>query len=531
MKLVTVAEMLTIEKEADSQGLTYDLMMENAGRGLAEKIKNMFGDLKQTGILALVGSGNNGGDALVALTYLAKQGWNTTACIVRPRHPDDVLVNRLINAGGTIKIYDELEDPENIFTLFKNHGVLLDGVLGTGIKLPLKDEVASVLQKVCQCLKNDKNPPKVVAVDCPSGVDCETGQAAPETIPADVTVTMAAVKIGLLQSPASQLVGDLQVVGIGLDEGPYPPPTWQRVKRNVAEIAMIQSWLPDRPFDAHKGTFGTALLVAGSLNYTGAALLAGEAAFRVGAGLITLAIPEPLHPAIAGHFPESTWIILPAESGVICEAAADLIFDNLERATAMMLGPGFGIKEPTSKFIRQLFCTSQTGLTKLKPFPPLIIDADGLKLLARIKNWHQVLPATSVLTPHPGEMSILTGLTTQEIQKKRLEIAESYSKIWGHVVVLKGANTIVASPDGQTTIIPVATSALARAGTGDVLSGLIVGLLAQGVKPFAAAVTGCWIHGQAGLLAAENCGSTATVLARDVLSAVIEVMKRLYSTK
>jgi ADP-dependent NAD(P)H-hydrate dehydratase / NAD(P)H-hydrate epimerase len=524
MKLVRVDEMQAIEREADAQGLTYDLMMENAGRGLAEVVTEVFGYLKQTGVMGLVGSGNNGGDTLVALTYLAQQGWSATACIVRARQPDDALVNRLINAGGTIEIIQDPKDFYKLKTLLNNYGVLLDGILGTGIRLPLRDEVALLLKSILKWMNELENLPKVVAVDCPSGVDCETGQAAPDCIPADLTVTMAAIKMGLIQLPANKLLGELRVVSIGLEDKSLNLTAWKSVRRNVADLKMVRTWLPPRPLDAHKGTFGTALLVAGSLNYTGATLLAGEAAFRVGAGLITLAIPDVLHPAIAGHFPESTWLILPSESGVIGEAAADVIFDNLERTTAMMLGPGFGIKQPTSNFLKRLFNTNRRRLNNSKSLPPLIIDADGLKLLTRIADWPKVLPAMSVLTPHPGEMSIMTGLSTKEIQDNRLEIAERFAKEWGHVIVLKGANSIVASPDDRTTVILVATPALARAGTGDVLSGLIAGLLAQGIEPFRAAVTGSWIHAQAGIKAADKLGSTTTVLARDILAAVISVV-------
>ncbi|MFU8773832.1 MAG: NAD(P)H-hydrate dehydratase, partial [Anaerolineales bacterium] len=459
--------------------------------------------------------------------YLAQQGWNTTAYIVRPRKPDDPLVNRLSEVGGKIKLVDDQKDYEPLRKLISEHAVLLDGILGTGIKLPLKEEIAEFLENVNDWLAQMENPPKVVAVDCPSGVDCESGEAAPQCIPADLTVTMAAVKTGLLQFPTYNLIGQMWLVDIGLEDESLSLPVWNSVKRNLAYRELIQAHIPARPFDAHKGTFGTAILVAGSLNYTGAALLAGEAAFRVGAGLITLAVPQPLHAAISGNFPESTWLLLPYESGVIDEAAVDVLLENMDRATAIMLGPGFGTKLPTEKFMQRFLHANKVVSKDGHSKPTLIIDADGLKLLTKIEKWPQILPSNSVLTPHPGEMSVLTGLTVPEIQANRLEIAEKYAQEWDKVLVLKGANTVVASPDGRTTVIPIATPALARAGTGDVLSGLIVGLLAQGVEPFFAAVCGCWIHAKAGLMAAENLGTTASVLARDVLAAVIQVMGEL----
>ncbi len=540
-KYVSVAEMVAIEREADASGWTYAKMMEWAGKGLAEVVHQIYYPSGERTVLGLIGSGNNGGDTLVALSLLAQWGWHASAYLVRPRPEDDPLVARLKQAGG--RCYQAVDDPD--YRVFKAqlaaHRVILDGVLGTGVRLPLKKEVAEVLALARQTLANLKDT-HVVAVDCPSGVDCDSGQAAPECIPAELTVTMAAAKRGLFQFPAYNLVGDLRFVGIGLGvEAPYPA-AWHAITRFVPDKDWVCQVLPPRPLDAHKGTFGTALVVAGSLNYTGAALLAGEAAYRSGAGLVTLAIPEPLHAPLAGRFPEATWILLPEDEGVISEHAARVIWENLGRATALLIGPGFGLKATTGKFISSLLKGKQVarpgmGLIpsaesgnqgeEAPLLPPLVIDADALKLLAQIPGWFRQIPGSAVLTPHPGEMSVLSGLSTKEIQANRLEIAERYAREWGHVVVLKGAFTVVAAPDGQTAIIPVASPALARAGSGDVLAGLIVGLRAQGVEPFPAAVAGAWIHAQAGLRAAKSLGSTASVLAGDILRGVLDVMREL----
>jgi NAD(P)H-hydrate epimerase len=359
-------------------------------------------------------------------------------------------------------------------------------------------------------------------------VECDTGSAAPECIPAELTVTMAAVKIGLLKLPAFSLVGRLEVVGIGLaetDGDPAPdPPAWRAIQRQVIERAYARQALPPRPPDSHKGTFGTALVAAGSASYTGAALLAGRAAYRSGAGLVTLAVPELLHPILAGQFPEATWVLLPHSGGFIASDAAEILKQNLGRATALLLGPGFGLAQPTLEFLAHLLGSDQVGDASTR-LPPMVVDADGLKLLAQLPDWAGLLPAPTVLTPHPGEMAILTGLTTAEIQADRLGAAEQFARLWGHVVVLKGAFTVIASPDGESGMIPVASSALARAGTGDVLAGLIAGLRAQGVGAFKAAAAGAWIHAQAGLQAAEHLGSTAAVLAGDVLEAVIPTLR------
>jgi NAD(P)H-hydrate epimerase len=512
-------------------------MMENAGQGLADIIYDLFEDDVETEIVGLVGAGNNGGDTLVALSELAQEGWKARVYLVK-RKKDD-LVRRFTDAGG------EVLSGENAFEklaeAIENADVLLDGVLGTGVKLPLKKDVAEFLSEVNDLLDGLDEAPLVIAVDCPSGVDCDTGEIADEAIGADLTVTMAAVKQGLLKLPAFEYVGDLEVIDIGL---PDDLPSWKDISFDVAEPDSVAAMLPERPLESHKGTFGTALIAAGSVNYTGAALLAGEAAYRVGAGLVTMAVPGPVHAALAGRFPEATWVLLPHEMGVIASGGAEILAKNFERASALLIGPGFGTENTTREFIENLIeerysakkVTQRIGFVHQESekkdennhkLPPLVFDADGLKLLGQIKDWYTKIPAPAILTPHPGEMAGLTDLSKELIQEKRQEIAAQYAKTWGHVVVLKGAFTVVASPDGRSTVIPVASPALARAGTGDVLAGLIVGLRAQGLEAYEAAVAGAWIHAQAGLYAADDLGTTASVLAGDVLNSVSDVLSDL----
>jgi hydroxyethylthiazole kinase-like uncharacterized protein yjeF len=531
MKLVTVAEMQQIEREADSSGLTYPQMMENAGKSLAEIIHERYGRPVPGAALALVGPGNNGGDALVALCELAGWGWRVVAYLVRPRDEGDLLVVALKKAGGEVRPGIGDDHFTELAALLEGGGVLLDGALGTGARLPLKQEVAEVLRFVKEWLETNPGRQQVVAVDCPSGVDCDTGQAAPECLKAGLTVTMAAVKQGLLRFPAAEYIGDLRIATIGDLEDLK---TWQSLSRLVVDAEMVRKVLPLRPLTAHKGTFGTALVVAGSVNYTGAAWLAGQAAYRCGAGLVTLAVPYPLHAALAGQFPEATWLLLPDELGVIAENAIPVVREGLGRATALLVGPGFGMEETSLRFLDGLFEVAGTMQKKMgfshqrkveitlpkATLPPAVVDADGLKLLSRLPEWQIRLPAPAVLTPHPGEMAVLTGLEKEELLADRVATTEHFAHKWGHVLVLKGAFTVIASPDGRTALIPVATPALARAGTGDVLAGLIVGLRAQGMEAFEAAYAAAWLHAQAGLQAARELGSTAAVLAGDVLRAV-----------
>ena len=502
-------------------------------KGLAQQVHHRFGDGRCKAVMGLIGAGNNGGDGLVALTWLAQNGWEVRAYIVSPRVEDDPNLAAFIEAGGVSLSLED--DPEfvHLDAWLDASVVLLDAVLGTGFHLPMRDSVGVVLAHVA----NSPTQPFVVAVDCPSGVDCDSGEAAEECIPANLTVCMAAVKQGLIRLPAWQLLGELETVNIGLSED------MAGLKGIDLEVILQEDvcrMLPERPLVSHKGTYGTVTVVAGSVNYTGAAYLASKAAYRIGAGLVQTAVPGPLYEVLAGQLPEAIWLVLPDEMGVIHQKGAALVRENLERTSALLLGPGWGGEETTAVFLKNLLDTKPSKAKhggigfvggKGKPvdedeisLPPLVIDADGLKLLKTLTDWQHLLPPESILTPHPGEMAILSGLPISEIQAEREVLAGVYAREWGHVVVLKGAFTVIASPDGRTAVIPIASSALASAGMGDVLAGMIAGLRAQGLPAYEAACTGAWLHARAGLVAAERCGCEASVIASDVLDAISHVL-------
>jgi NAD(P)H-hydrate epimerase len=537
VKLFSVAEMQSLEKEANQSGLTYEMMMENAGLGVANEIELAYSHLHSKRIFSIIGSGNNGGDALIALSHLTLKNWETCAYIVRKRQDDDPLITRLINNNGHVIELSNDSEFYQLTSLLESYTVLMDGVLGTGAKLPLKGEIARVLSFINTKYKGSTHKLHVVAVDCPSGVDCDTGEIAAETIPAEITVTMAGMKMGLIKFPAASMTGDIRFASIGSIENLR---TFTENNNIILTGETIKQFLPSRTANSHKGTFGTAFIVAGSVNFTGAALLAGMAAYRIGAGLVTMAVPAPLHVSLSGVFPESTWILLPHEMGVISSDAAKVLRKNIDRATAILIGPGFGLEDTTKEFIKSFITMGRERNVNIgfihdvkidnettSIHVPMVVDADGLKLMAKIDGWAGIIPSPTVLTPHPGEMAVLTGLTIEEIQENRIEIAKRYSSSWGHVIVLKGAYTVIADPKGQIAIVPVATPALAKAGTGDVLAGLITGLLAQGVDAFHAASAGAWIHANAGLLAAKRLGNTASVIASDVLNAVPQVLSDL----
>jgi len=536
MKLVSPLQMQKLEKEADQNGLKVQRMMENAGRGLAGEVLLIAhsDEIRSTKILGLVGAGNNGSDTLIALRVLAEHGFSVSAYLVNRKIQEDTFITQFVNSGGKITNLENDEKLSIIRELLISCDYLLDGILGTGFKPPLKTEISDLLQSVNKQLNEREFRPVIVAVDCPSGVDNDTGEVFGDIIAADYTICMAAVKKGLIKLPAYEFAGEIKVVDIGFNKRNS---SITEIKDQVAEGHLIRSTLPSRPLDAHKGTFGTAVIVAGSINFTGAALLAGKAAYRVGTGLVTLGVPAPLHGILAGHLPDATWLLLPHEMGVISASATPIIIENINKASALLIGCGMGLENTTSEFM-ELLLTSNTSSGRASTrigfvqktekvivhqsfkIPPLVVDADGIKLLTRINNWYKKLPPNSILTPHPGEMEILTGINKEEIQADRLNIAARFSQEWGQIVVLKGAFTVIASPDGRTTTIPVATSALARAGSGDVLAGMIVGFLAQGMDGYDAAIAGAWFHAQAGLLAAGRLGGSTSVIASDLLDEI-----------
>lgn len=517
MKYLSVQEMVAIEKAADRSGHSYAAMMEAAGRGLAEVIDRRYGSVKEKAILALVGSGNNGGDALVALNYLLEWGWKAAAALFRVRDPMENLMQRLLAGKGELI---DCSDPEinspALKELIGNSSIVLDGVLGTGIRLPLRSPLDRLLGMTGELINTVDEKPVVVAVDCPSGVDCDSGEVSSSCIKADLTVTMAAIKQGLLKFPAYNYVGELALVDIGL---PSNLPEWEIITREVIDRDWVREVLPVRPLDAHKGTFGTSLIIAGSLPYPGAAALAGISAYRIGAGLVTMAVPKEIYSGLIKTIPEATWIVLDDQDGSIADRAIQRVKDALGRPTACLIGPGLSQADTTARFLE--------GVIELDNLPPLILDADGLRLLSRLEDWPSKLPSGSVLTPHPGEMAVLTGLSVDEIQMDRVAIAEKFARDWDQILLLKGAHTVIAAPGRGSRVLLSADPALARAGSGDVLAGVICGLITQGMDPFSASASGAWLHARAGKLAGVQAGSPAAVLAGDISRSIGQVLAEL----
>lgn len=517
MYIVTTQQMQAAEKAADASGLSYDEMMENAGRAVAETIEAHF-QVAGKHILILIGPGNNGGDGLVAARHLAAMG-ASVAVYVWKRNTGYDKNWALLDEVDVERVFDgDQSAPARLTHLLAASTIIVDALLGTGVSRPIAGTLAGLLDQTRAAITGRHSPqegplldptrpnfepefePVVVALDVPSGLNSDTGATDPHTLAADMTVTLASVKWGHILGPGLNVVGRLVVADIGLTRAYYP----DDVTLEMATAAKVAGMLPPRPVAAHKGTFGTALLVAGSINYSGAAILAGQAAARIGTGLVSMAPPKAIHPIVAACLSEATYWPLPDQDGMLAPGGMRLLKERFTQTEALLVGPGLGSTETTTGFLKEL-------LAEAGSLPPLIVDADALNILASQEEWWSLLPAECILTPHPGEMARLTGLTTANVQANRLELAEKMATKWRQVVLLKGAHTIVAHPHGRTMVLPFATPALAKAGSGDVLAGAIVGLRAQGLPAFEAAVAGAYLHGLAGQFAGQDLGQTATI--------------------
>ena len=506
MKLVTSAQMGDLEAAAVAAGTSLDTLMANAGLAVAQEVWMRLGQVAERRIVVLVGPGNNGGDGLVAARQLAEWQGAVRCYALSPR--DDAQWLSTVDTG--IECASTAEDDDRLTTLahwLAEAEVVVDALLGTGRARPIEGALATVLGQLHEARLRTA-PPKLIAVDLPTGVDADSGAADTLTVGVDQTVTFACGKVGLYSQPGAGLAGEVEVVDIGIPAEASAGLSYDLFTRRDAKAL-----LPKRPLDANKGSFGRVLVVAGSRNYPGAALLASSAAYRVGVGLVTLATPASLVDGLVSVMPEVTHLPLPeaSGSGVIDVESLQPVTEALPNYDALVIGCGLGSDPATQAFVRNLL--SHRALSGLRG---VIIDADGLNALAG-SDWSHALAAPFVVTPHPGEMARLTKSTVDAVQGERLGGALRWATNWGGTVVLKGANTVVAQENGRARISGVALAGLATAGTGDVLSGAIGGLLGQGMAPFDASALAVYLHGDAGERAAKERGG-AGMTAGDVLA-------------
>ena len=544
MKLVTTAQMRAIEAAAVAGGATWLGLMEQAGWGVAQEALRLLGAARGRRVLVLVGPGNNGGDGLVAARHLRDADAAVTLYLWR-RSGADNDVNWRRCRERDIPEYHADDDPDQraLRRLLAESDLIIDALLGMGVSRPVEGQLAAIVAAVNERGRPPdgssdheahpptsavRRPPPVIAIDLPTGVHSDSGAVLGSAIRADLTVATGAVKRGLLLWPGRGLAGEIRVADIGL-----APALLEDVMTTQLDARYARKLLPARPADAHKGTFGKVMVVAGSYLYPGAATLATAAAARVGAGLVTLATGRS---ALAGpgRLVEITLRPLPeAELGALGEAAAEEVREHLDGYQALLVGPGLGREKPTRALIEGLLSRAphrpRGGIgfrigaaeppapEEQKPgeLPPTVFDADALNLLSEIAHWWERLPRERcTLTPHPREMQRLLGAA--EPPADHAQAASDAAQRWGQIVVLKSATTVIAHPDGRLLLYDGANPALATAGTGDVLAGAIAGLLAQGLAPFDAAALGVYLHGAAGRLVREELGDMGPI-ASDLL--------------
>lgn len=460
------------------------LLMETAGRKAAEFILETYLDME--GYLILTGPGNNGGDGLVIARYLHLAGKDVH---VRTSHDPSRF------KGDARANFRALEDSGVAIGKWNGHAVtgfpddaerilIIDALLGTGVTGKVRGNIKEILEGFRD------TPFPVVAIDLPSGLSADTGALINEPLRAAYTLTFQLPKIGHYVTPAADACGEVVTIDIGI---------WPAIidglgiRRQLMTGAQVRAWYAARPVSGHKGTFGHALLIGGSRRYAGAIALAAHAALHMGAGLSSVFAPSAVSAALFGIGPE---VMLEGQDGNCL--SKDHIKDAvrmLKKAPTLGVGPGMGTEEMTADFLRLLLLTADH---------PLVLDADALNLIAAHPNMWKDVPAGSILTPHPGEMKRLTGAKVKPAQ--RLAVAEEFAQKRKVVLVLKGAHTIIAAPDGSSFVNFSGNSGLATAGSGDVLTGAITGLLAQGYPPVQAAAMGVYLHGLAGDLAAEQSG-------------------------
>jgi len=482
------------------------LLMETAGRVAAETLLRLYPD--QSDFIVLAGPGNNGGDGLVIARYLHLSGRHVQVYLShdQERFQGDAAINFRIlrhlpiawgvwNSQHSDRVLDESHPP-----------VIIDALLGTGIDSSLRDPVASMISYWQQ-----KNL-SVVAIDLPSGLDANTGKRINAVLKATHTLTFQLPKLCHYITPAANMCGEIHVLDIGLW-----PSVIERlnIKRSLLNDEFVKNHYIGRPQDGHKGTFGHVLIVGGSSHMGGAVAMTAYAALKAGAGLSTVVCPEACRAAVYALSPEVMCRTLPqSNQPYFQEEDSELVRDMLNGKSVVVMGPGMGTDPNTGKFLEQILPHIQV---------PVLLDADALNLLAQSETFESFLNAQTILTPHPGELQRLIG---ESVTDRRLEFVESFVQDNPSILLLKGAGTLIALPDGRTFINTSGNPGMATAGSGDVLSGIIGGLVAQGYDPEIATPMGVYLHGKTGDLLADRQGMEG-IIATQIAESLSEVWMRI----
>lgn len=511
MKVVTAQEMRKIDQQTIEQvGIPGAVLMEHAGTAVVRTIRQRFPECQR--IAVIVGKGNNGGDGLVIARQLAHVGQPIQIFLVSPPESftGDALTNLQIAENLDLPITLVLSENElkGARSQIASADLIVDSIFGTG----LRGGVHGFIAEVIECINKTGCP--VVAIDLPSGLSADTGIAEGACVQATYTVTMGLPKRGNLIHPGAAFTGKLEVADIG-----FPPSVIdaQDIQIRWTQPSDAAQLLPQRPTHSHKGTYGRVFVAAASTGMTGAAALTSAGALRVGAGLVTLGAPKSLNPVLEVKLTEVMTLPLPetAEGSLALEAKSHIL-EAVERTKSVLaIGPGLSQHPETVAFVHSLIRESNT---------PTVIDADGINALSKSTEILASLSPESVLTPHPGEMARLIGSTVEALERDRIGIAQRFAETHDVTLVLKGAPTVVANENGEVWINSTGNAGMATGGMGDILTGLIAGLMAQKASTFDAAVLGVYLHGLAGDIVAESIGMHG-LMAGDVLNSVPEALK------
>lgn len=500
MKIYTSAQMKQIEAKANEKGYAYIDMMYNAGVACANLTEKAYLTLNEK-VAVICGKGKNGGDGFVAAEHLRSKGYDVSVILACGQPVADDAVTMYGRMNG-IPVTDWLTDKEKACEIIKNADVIIDSVFGFGFKGKADDSTAEIFAAV------NKSKAKVIAIDLPSGAECDTGAINGECIKADLTLAISCRKPAHVLKPACFFCGKVKTVDIGLDESSVEEEFFVLPKNFRPEFEKRNPL-------SNKGDYGKVLSVCGSKKYPGAAFFAASGAVRIGAGLVTCAFPDAAYPAIAPKLNEPIMMSLPCcEEGFLARGALEALIPAAEKSDCTLIGCGLGNTLGTSSVVEELL--KETSC-------PTVIDADGINIISANINMLKAVRGRAVITPHPGEMARLLRLTVEQVQTNRILLAKAVAKQFGIVVVLKGANTVVS--DGEKVYINrTGNAGMARGGSGDLLAGIIAGLVAQGYQLMQAAMLGTFIHGTCGDVAAKTI-SEAGMTPTDM----IEILPRLLS--
>lgn len=511
MFLVTAEEMREIDRQSiEGIGIPGIVLMENAGLKVAEKIKELIP--KQAKVVVLAGHGNNGGDGFVIARHLGNGGYDVETWFVGDiqKSSADSIINfhALVHSGYKLKFWNESND-YLLKESLNSAEFIIDALLGTGAKGELREPYKNIID----CANNAEGIR--LAVDMPTGVDSNTGEVIDVAFKAAYTVTFAFPKIGQFMYPGVDYIGELTIADISI-----PPIILQKVQPKVQLIThdMVKERLPHRKKSSHKGTYGHSLIIGGSADMPGAPTLATKAALRTGTGLATIAVTNSIRPMVFGHLPEAICKGLPETAmGHFSLEGIDLLDLETNKYTAIGIGPGMGIWEQGRDWLSSLLkLTNQ----------PIVIDADALNLLTNDLNMLKSRNYPTILTPHPGEMARLLKRDIQYVASNRIGAARQIAHRYGVYVVLKGANTVIATPNEEVYINSTGGPELAKGGTGDVLTGMLTGLLAQKLPVLDAILIGVYLHGLAGSIAGypSNYSTLASEVINNIGSAIYQTM-------